>query len=503
MLSKTAEALLMKRYAHKNESAEGVIKRVAKAISIRDDRFEKWLHEAMLNGVWWPNSPCIRNAGRKRGLLHACFILPIEDNIGSIFDTIRNMAVIFKSGGGVGINFSPLRPKGAPLASGGTSSGAISFMGIFNAVTETVKQGGFRRGALMGIMNPSHPEIFDFCRAKLRGDLKNFNLSVMVTDDFMEKATNHGKVELTHEGKVFNTVRAKDILDLIVLGSWVSGDPGILFFDRINKDNKLYPNTIIDTTNPCSEVGLPHYGACCLGSINISKFVEGNQFNFDKFHGTVKMATRALLNMNTISAYPLPAITKVMSDLNPIGLGIMGFADTLIMLGIRYDSKEALTFIEQLGKPYIEGSDEVAPDSFYKRIIAPTGSLSILGDCSSGVEPVFAQTFERRLTVGIIEETREIYKSDLCRTAHEVAPDWHLKIQATWQNIVDGGISKTINLPYDASVDDIKQIYLKAWRAGVKGVTVFRDGSIDGVLVATSTEEHEGRGHCEDASCHL
>lgn len=499
MISKTAGALLSQRYAHKGESIEGVIKRVSKAISIRDDRFEKWLYDAMVGGVWWPNSPAIRNAGRKRGLLHACFILPLEDTISSIFDTVRNMAVIFKSGGGVGINFSNLRPKGATLSSGGTSSGAVSFMGIFNAVTETVKQGGFRRGALMGIMNPSHPEIFDFCRAKLRGDLKNFNLSVMVTDDFMEKACAQGKVDLIHENKVYNTVRAKDILDLIVLGSWVSGDPAMLFFDRINKDNKLYPEVVIDTTNPCSEVGLPHYGACCLGSINISKFVEGDKFNFDKFYLAVIMGTRALLNMNTISAYPLPQITKLMGDLNPIGLGIMGFADALIMLGIKYDSKEALSFIEEIAKPYKEGTEEIAHDSFYKRIIAPTGSLSILADCSSGVEPVFAQSFERHLTVGIIEETRDIYTSEFCRTSHQVSPEWHLKIQATWQSIVDGGISKTINLPGDASVDDIKQIYIKAWKSGVKGVTVFRDGSIDGVLVSTENT----KGKCEDATCHL
>jgi len=500
MLSKTADALLLQRYAYKGETAEAVIRRVAKAVAIRDDRFEKQLFDLMINGIWLPNSPAIRNAGRKRGMLHACFILPLEDNIGSIFDTIRNMAVIFKSGGGVGINFSSLRPKNAALSSGGTSSGALSFMGIFNAVTETVKQGGFRRGALMGIMNPTHPEIFDFCRAKLRGDLKNFNLSVMVTDDFMKKATSTkgGFINLEHEGKVYNTVRAKDILDLIVLGSWVSGDPALLFFDRINKDNKLYPKVIIDTTNPCSEVGLPHYGACCLGSINVSKFVEGDKFNFDKFYDTVKLGTRALLNMNTISAYPLPQITKTMQDLNPIGLGIMGFADAMIMLGIRYDSNDTLEFIEALTKPYVEGTEKVAHDSFYKRIIAPTGSLSIIGDCSSGVEPVFAQAFERHLTVGIIEETRDIYKSDLCRTSHQVTPEWHLKIQAKFQNIVDGGISKTINLPNNASVDDIKNIYIKAWKSGVKGVTVFRDGSIDGVLVAT-----EPKQKCSDETCTL
>jgi len=498
MLSKNAEILLEKRYAHKGETPDGVLKRVAKAISIRDERFEDKLYKAMVDGVFFPNSPAMRNAGRKRGLLHACFILPLEDNIGSIFDTIRNMAVIFKSGGGVGINFSSLRPKGAPLSSGGTSSGAISFMGIFNAVTETVKQGGFRRGALMGIMNPSHPEIFDFCRAKLRGDLKNFNLSVMVTNDFMEKVTtNGGYIELSHEGRIYSKVRAKDIFDLIVLGSWVSGDPGMLFFDRINKDNKLYPEVVIDTTNPCSEVGLPHYGACCLGSLNISKFVEKNNFNFDKFYRAVKMGARALLNMNTISHYPLPQISKLMSDLNPIGLGIMGFADALIMLGIKYDSNEALDFIRQLAVPYKQGTEEVAPDSFYKRIIAPTGSLSILADCSSGVEPVFAKAFERHITVGIIEETREIYKSEFCKTAHQISPDWHLEIQKVWQEVVDGGISKTINMPADTSVEDIKQVYIKAWQMGCKGVTIFRDGSIDGVLVSTEKPK------CDDDVCYL
>jgi ribonucleoside-diphosphate reductase alpha chain len=282
-----------------------------------------------------------------------------------------------------------------------------------------------------------------------------------------------------------------------VLGSWVSGDPGMLFFDRINKDNKLFPEVVLDTTNPCSEVALPHYGACCLGSINISKFVEKDNFNFDKFQRSVKMGARALLNMNTISFYPLPQIRKQMEDLNPIGLGIMGFADTLIMLGIRYDSKEALDFIKQLSVPYIQGTEDVAPDSFYKRIIAPTGSLSILADCSSGVEPVFAKAFERRLTLGVIEETRDIYKSEFCVTAHQISPDWHLEIQRAWQGVVDGGISKTINMPADASVEDIKQVYTKAWKFGLKGVTIFRDNSIDGVLVPTERQK------CGDEFCNL
>jgi ribonucleoside-diphosphate reductase alpha chain len=259
----------------------------------------------------------------------------------------------------------------------------------------------------------------------------------------------------------------------------------------------LFPEVVLDTTNPCSEVALPHYGACCLGSINISKFVEKDNFNFDKFQRSVKMGARALLNMNTISFYPLPQIRKQMEDLNPIGLGIMGFADTLIMLGIRYDSKEALDFIKQLSVPYIQGTEDVAPDSFYKRIIAPTGSLSILADCSSGVEPVFAKAFERRLTLGVIEETRDIYKSEFCVTAHQISPDWHLEIQRAWQGVVDGGISKTINMPADASVEDIKQVYTKAWKFGLKGVTIFRDNSIDGVLVPTERQK------CGDEFCNL
>jgi len=476
---------------------EGVLKRVAKAISIRDTKFEKELYEAMSNGEFFPNSPAIRNAGRKRGMLHACFILPLEDNVGSIFDTLKNMAVIFKAGGGVGINFSSLRPKGAPLSSGGTSSGALSFMGIFDAVTETVKQGGFRRGALMGIMDPTHPEIFNFCRSKLMGSLKNFNISVMVTDEFMTKATSgKGTIDLQHEGKVLTSVRAKDIFDIIVMGSWVSGDPSILFYDRINRDNKLYPEVPITCTNPCSEVGLPPYGACCLGSINVSNFVEEDQFNFDRFYQVCLMASRALLHMNIISTYPLPQIAKTMNELNPIGVGLMGFADALIKLGIYYDSKACLEFIEQLAKPYVAATEEVAPESFYKRIIAPTGSLSILADCSSGVEPVFSESFERHLTIGIIEETRDIYKSKYLRISTEIDPEWHLKVQAKFQDIVDGGISKTINLPSTASIDDIKKIYIDAWKAGVKGVTVFRDGSIEGVLVPT-------KGKCSDESCTL
>lgn len=494
MFTKNAIELIKLRYQNKGESTEGVFKRVAKAVAIRDEKFEKELYNLMIDGVFLPNSPAIRNAGKKKSTLSACFVLPLEDNMGSIFDTIRNMALIFQRGGGCGINFSPLRPKDQPLSSGGYSSGAISFMHLFDTITEVVKQGGFRRGASLFSLDFWHPEIFNFCRAKLTGALTNANLSVVVTDKFMKKATNTGQVGLQFEGQTYTKVRASDILDLIALGTWVRGDPGILFYDRINKDN-ANPKVPMVTTNPCGEVPLFPYGACCLGSINISKFVEGNQFNFEKFYNVVKLGSRTLAHINVINSYPLPQIQKVMSEWQPQGLGIMGFADTLIMLGIMYDSEECLTFIKQLEKPFVQGSEEVTPDAFYKRSIAPTGSLSILADCSFGIEPIYAREYERHVVAGIFPEGKEIYKSKYCRTAYEISPDWHIKVQAAFQDFVDAGVSKTINVTNNTSVDEIKKLYVKAWKAGVKGVTIFRDGSIEGVLKAKTK--------CEENTCPL
>jgi ribonucleoside-diphosphate reductase alpha chain len=502
-LSKNASQLLKTRYCHQGEEPVDVYKRVANALSLGDNKFENRLKKAMIDGYFLPNSPCIRNAGIKKSLLHACFILPIEDNIESIFDTIKNMATIFHYGGGCGINFSKLRPNNALLSSGGASSGVISFMEIFDAVTNSVKQGGFRRGALMGILNFEHAEIVDFIRSKLKDKLTNFNISVLISDKFMEKVVNNESIELKNpqNDEIWSTISAKDLFDLIAFSAWNSGDPGLLFYDRINKDNKFFPKIKIKATNPCGEVPLPEYGACCLGSINISKFVKGNEFDFKEFEKYIEIATRALLNMNAISWYPLPQITRTMKELNPIGVGIMGFADALIKLGIFYDSEQALKFIDELAKPYIEITNKLAKDSFYKRIIAPTGSLSILADCSSSIEPVFETTFERHLTVGVIEETRDIYKSKYVRTAHQVAPEWHLKIQAKWQDKIDGACSKTINIPNTASVDDIKNIYLNAWKLGVKGITIFRDGSKTGVL--KKIEKPQQKGKCDGDSCHL
>jgi ribonucleoside-diphosphate reductase alpha chain len=505
-LSKNATTLLQQRYCHSGEQPKDVYKRVANALSLGDTRFENHLHKAMLDSIFLPNSPCIRNAGQKKALLHACFILDISDNTESIFETLKNMALIFHYGGGVGINFSQLRAKDAPLSSGGTSSGVISFMEVFDSTTNAVKQGGFRRGALMGVLNFEHAEIMEFIRSKLKDKLTNFNISVMISDKFMEKVEKGDKIDLVNpqDNAIWNTVNAKDLFDLICFSAWNSGDPGMLFYDRINKDNKFFPKIKIKCTNPCGEVPLPPYGACCLGSLNLSKFVSGGKFQTNQFAKYVELATRALLNMNAISWYPLPQITKTMKELNPIGVGVMGFADALIKLGIYYDSQECLNFIDEISKPYIEITNKLAKDSFYRRIIAPTGSLSILADCSSSIEPIFEAAFERHLTVGVIEETRDIYKSKYAKTAHEITPEWHLRVQAKWQEKLDGACSKTINLPHNASVDDVKKIYIDAWKLGVKGITIFRDGSKGGVWKKIDKKENKlERGKCEGAECHL
>ena len=499
MFSDNAIRLLKTRYAHNEETAESLFKRIAKSLSIRDAKFEKELYVAMTNGDFLPNSPAIRNAGFKKQSLSACFVLPIEDSIAGIYQTLTNMAMVFQRGGGVGINFSTLRPKEAKLSSGGSSSGAVSFMDLFDATTEVVKSGGFRRGASLFAMGNHHPDIEEFCQAKLRGKLTNANLSVVVTDDFMNKATKGRPIELYHENQKYGSVRADNILDLMSFGTWVSGDPGILFYDRINRDNRLLSKGIvINTTNPCGEVPLPAWGACCLGSVNLSHCIKDHSFDKEKFISLLHLATRTLLNINVINYYPLASIQKTMQELNPIGVGIMGFADALIKLGVCYDSEECLKFIDEIGKIYVEITNELAPDSFYRRSVAPTGSLSILADCSSGIEPVFSESYVRTLVAGEYKESRDLYRSEYCRVAHEIEPYWHLKVQAKWQEYVDAGVSKTINCASNTTVEDIRKLYIQAWKAGCKGITVFRDRSINGVY-----RKVESRNKCEGDTCQL
>ncbi len=502
-ISKNAKDLLKKRYCHPGEQPQDVYKRVANALSLGDSKFEKKLYNAMIDCYFLPASPTLRNAGFKKTLLHPCHVLPVEDTIESIFDTIKNTATVFHYGGGVGYCFSKLRPLNFPLSSGGVSSGVVSFLEIFDKVTDVVRQGGFRRGASLAVLDYNHPEIINFITSKLTGKLSNFNISVLVTDDFMNKVLNDENIDLIFDKKVKETIKAKDIFDLITYSAYLTGDPGLLFYDRINKDNPLLSKGIeIKACNPCGEVPLPEWCCCNLGAINLYKFVKRNNFDFKKFSQIVELGIRTLKNINAIGWYPFPEMTKQMKMLDPCGLGFMGFADALIRMGINYDSDEALKFIDDICKPYVEITNKIAKDSFYKRSQQPTGSLSILADASPGIEPIFAKEYNRNLTVGVIEEVRELYKSKYCRTAHEISPEWHIKIQARFQEYIDAGVSKTINCPNEISIDAIKKIYIMAWQAKVKGITVFRDGS-KGSQVFNIIEPPKAKIKCDGDSCHL
>jgi ribonucleoside-diphosphate reductase alpha chain len=493
MLSKNAIELLTKRYCRDGENPYTTLARVANNIYYDE---EDELKRDMENGLFFPNSPAIFNAGYSN-MMHACCALGIEDNMKSIADFMYNMTMMFKYGAGVGANYSRLRSSGEQLSSGGSSSGVISLMNVIDSLTNYVKQGGYRRGANMSILNFDHPEIINFCNSKLKGGFENMNLSVMVTDDFMNKIDTEDSFRLIDpsSGKDYGKMKYRDLFDIIAFCAWSCGCPGLLFFDRINKDNPYYPDVIIDTCNPCAESPIPTNSLCCLGSINLSNFVNDKIFDYGMFEEKIKLYTKVLLNMNKIGWYPFDFMKEAMDKFKPIGLGVMGFADALIKMEIYYDSQASLDFIDSVGEIYKNVTDDIAKDSFYKRIIAPTGSLSILADCSSGIEPVFSEIFERNLTVGKIEETRDIYKSRYTRVSHNIEPEWHLKVQAKWQEWVDGGISKTINLPSSASIRDVKNIYRKAWKLGTKGITVYRNMSKDHqVLYAKG---------CEGETCYL
>ena len=498
MLSKNAVTLLNTRYTNKEkgEQAGEVYPRAARFLSNGEEKFEKRLNTMMANNVFLPNSPCLMNAGDNKGGLHACYILPVADDLTEIMRTVADMAKIFQESGGVGINFSPLRPEGASLSRGGTSSGPISFMKGFDIFVEIVKQGGRRRGALMGIMNWNHPDIYNFINAKVKGELKNFNLSIMASDEFMRQAL----TPLTEENNIFT---------IACNASWINGDPAFLFLDRINKDNPFSDEFIIDTVNPCSEVALPHYSACCLGSLNLSTYADTHgSFNFEGFYNDCAFATKVLTRMNELGNYPLPQIAESMRRYNPVGVGIMGFADCLVKLSIRYDSPECLDFIDKIGKVYMDGTLSYEPDRFffYRRIIAPTGSLSLLADCSSGIEPIYAESVTRNLVVGKFEEIRKLYKSEFVRTAHQVSPEWHVKVLAQWQKWIDGGCSKTVNLPKGAKIWEIQNVYKMAWEMGCKGITVYRDGSHTDQPLNNNTETETVpyvpfMGKCSNAEC--
>ncbi len=554
-LSKNAMFVLEKRYLKKDsngniiETPEELFARVAKSIAAADkisdskgnvNKTEKTFMQLLTNMWFIPNSPTLMNAGRRLGQLAACFVLPAEDSIESIFETLKHTAMIHKSGGGTGFSFSRIRPeKDVVLSTAGISSGPISFMNVFDVATETVKQGGTRRGANMGVLRVDHPDIEAFIEAKNDpGRLNNFNISVALTRAFMDSLEKDSDYDFVNPrtGQVVKRISARHIFDMIVSSAWQTGEPGIIFIDRINENNPTPLLGEIEATNPCGEQPLLPYESCTLGSINLSNMVTKNTVNKKRLKKTVHSAVHFLDNVIEINKYPLSRIEKMSKATRKIGLGVMGFADMLIKMGIPYDSdgavsqaKDIMSFISQESKlasaalakkrgnfPYYKGSVFDNPSTPHMRnatttTIAPTGSISIIAGVSSGIEPVFAVAYIRRVLDGKSlpemhplfikkakdegfyskELTEEIARTGsvqhidavpdhikrLFRTSHDISPEWHIKMQAAFQKYTDNAVSKTVNFPADATINDVEKVYSLAYKSGCKGVTIYRYGS--------------------------
>ncbi len=557
-LTDNAVKVLERRYLGKDEQGnlvetpEDMFTRVAKAIAKADEPYlsekeikqlERTFYNMLSNLEFLPNSPTLMNAGRPLGQLSACFVLPVEDSMEKIFESIKNAALIHKSGGGTGFSFSRLRANGATVKStGGVASGPISFMKVFNSATEAVKQGGTRRGANMGILRVDHPDIRSFITCKQdSSDITNFNISVGLTDEFMnalEEGREYSLIDPKNK-KAVGTERAADIFELIVDNAWNNGEPGIIFLDRINETNVLRKVGEIESTNPCGEQPLLPYESCNLGSINLSimlkKVGDGYEIDYDKLRETVKNAVHFLDNVIDVNKYPLVQIDEMTKSTRKIGLGVMGWADMLCKLEIPYDSEKALELAdtvmgfvqntameksEEIAKvkgafPYYDKSSfantGVQPRNATVTTIAPTGTLSIIAGVSSGIEPLFAISYIRNVMdndelvevnplfaevakkegfyseelmkkiaqQGSISDFKEIpdYLKDIFVTAHDISPNWHVKMQAAFQRHTDNAVSKTVNLSHDATREDVREVYELAYSTGCKGVTIYRDGS--------------------------
>src|SRR4051794_756719 len=565
-LSENAIAVLKKRYLKKDERggpieepiemfrrvatniAEGefCFKQGEEAQRLYEESKEKFL-QLMLSRRFMPNSPTLMNAGRELQQLSACFVLPVEDSIDGIYDTLKHQAVIHKSGGGTGFGFSRLRPKNDLVKSTmGVSSGPVSFMAIYDASTDKIKQGGTRRGANMGILRVDHPDIEEFITCKNDNDqINNFNISVAITDEFMEAVEADTDFELRNprDGEVIKSVRARDLFRKIVEGAWLNGEPGVVFIDKINDDNPT-PQFEIESTNPCSEAHLPPYDSCNLGSINLERFFieETGEVDWNELRETVHTAIRFLDNVIEQNNYPLPEIDRMSRGNRRIGLGVMGFADLLIKLGITYDSEEGLAFAERVMKfvddeaweesralaeergvmPNYEGSRHEARGDRVRNAtvttIAPTGTISMIAGCSGGIEPLFAVAYMRRqadmempdVNPEFVKLARErgFYSEELMKkvaqhgsvrdvedvpddvrsvwvTSHDITSEWHVRMQAAFQKYTSMGISKTINLPNEASVEDVEDAYRQAYALNCKGIAVYRDGSRDAQVLST------------------
>jgi len=580
-LTVNALEVLRKRYLLKDENGNTIetpsqmFERVAKAIAETDRncggnvlKTREDFYNTMSKLEFLPNSPTLFNAGAPLGQLSACFVIPVEDSLESIFTAVKHTALIEQSGGGVGFDFSKLRPKGDVVKSTkGVASGPVSFMKIFDAATDVIKAGGKRRGAMMGILGVDHPDILEFITSKNKeGFLTNFNISVSINDKFMKAVENNENYELINPrtGEVVKKLNAGYVWNLIIENAWKTGDPGIIFIDEINRHNPLPEIGKIEATNPCGEQPLFAYESCNLGSINLSKMVRKNEVDWEKLKNTVDIAVHFLDNVIDANRFPLPEIEKVTKYNRKIGLGVMGFAEMLILLGIPYDSEKAIKLAEKIMKFISDEARKVSEELGFKRgsfpnfeksiykekykamrnatvtTIAPTGSISIIAGCSSGIEPLFAISFMRNVLEGTrlfevnplfekiakergfysgrllekiaksgsIQKIKEIPKDvrKIFVTALDIKPEWHVKMQAAFQKYVDNAVSKTTNLPENATKNDVKRIFELAYKLKCKGITVYRYGSKSQQVLYLGkqlTAEAEYSGGCPTSVCPL
>ncbi|MDD1669302.1 MAG: adenosylcobalamin-dependent ribonucleoside-diphosphate reductase [Methanomicrobiales archaeon] len=528
-LTEAAELLLRARYVNPGEGPADVFRRVAGGV---DTAWAAEFRRIMEEGLFLPNSPTLMNAGTNIGQLSACFVLPVEDSIESIFRTMGHMALIHKSGGGTGFSFSRIRPKGDMVnGTAGIASGPVSFIEVFDKATEAVKQGGRRRGANMGVLSCTHPDIREFVASKRGGGLRNFNISVGLDAAFFDALRTGKDIPLVNprDRGVLAEISAHDLWKEIAENAWATGDPGVLFMDEINRLSTLPGMGAIEATNPCGEQPLLPYESCNLGSINLSKCVKRRELDEGMLAGLVRTGVDFLNAIIDVNRFPIPEIQEMNAATRKIGLGIMGFADALIKLGIPYESDEALRFAERVmslvQKVGHERSRELGAEkgsfpAIGKSIftgemrnstvttIAPTGSLHIIADTSSGIEPLFALAFQRQMAGRTVNMVNELFvqavstrprsadfihramvegsarnlplpdeMKDLFRTAPEISPEHHVRMQAAFQKHVDNAVSKTVNLPENATPEDIARIYELARSLGCKGITVYRYNS--------------------------
>ena len=586
-LTKNARRVLEARYLIRDaerrivETPEELFERVARAIAHAElllgnarqrAYWEEQFYRVLASLDFLPNSPTLMNAGTPLGQLSACFVLPVEDTMEGIFEALKQMALVQRTGGGTGFAFSRLRPRGDVVAStGGEASGPLSFMKIFDTATEHIKQGGKRRGANMGVLRVDHPDIMEFITSKLDGQtLRNFNLSVGVTDAFMEAVRRDRHYDLIHPGtgRPVGELRAKDVFDAVVKAAWQTGDPGLLFLDTVNRTNPVPHLGLIEATNPCGEIPLLPYESCNLGSINLAHVVmmrDGHAvIDWERLRATVRVAVRFLDDVIEVNRYPIPEIERMTRGTNKIGLGVMGFAEMLIRLGVSYDSADAVRLAEHVMRVVADealatsqvlaeergvfpcwkgGAHEaqgVRVRHATRTAIAPTGTLSLIAGTSASIEPLFALAYRRthilegqvlyevapllceyldrhgadakRLTDQVMEKGRlsdiqgmpeEVKR--LFVTALEIPPEQHLQVQAAFQRHVDNAVSKTINLPHDARPEDVHQAYWQAWELGLKGITIYRYGSKSAqVLELGAHEESHDYDHaspCDPEEC--